>query len=236
MRYWNSFVVCLILNMSTWGHANDFIKKLPTQIDAENGLQCNKNNSICKAFKATVTHDTMMLKGDVITAYFQEKGGLLKVEVEGHVEGDSKGTYHAQGHHGSLNVDTGIVTLSGEAKVVDLQHSRTLKGEKLIVRLKKSPSTGKIEIERVEGHAKVEIITPKEVVKADKGVYEADQDFIVLTGNVRITNKDGQLKGDNAKMDLKTGMSRITSNKGPVQVFLRGRDIDTKEISVALCS
>lgn len=203
---------------SVSAQSSSSLKELPTKVDAEKGLECDKDNKVCKAFKATLTYDTMTLRGDVITAYFEEKG-LQKVEVEGHVHAHSQKAYQATGNSGSLNLETGVLTLSGAAEIIDIQEKKILRGGKLVALLKRSP-LGKVMIQRVNGYNRLELITPKEVVKADEGVYEIGTEFITLTGNVHITSKNGQLKGDKATMNLKTGLSRMTSSKKPVQVLL----------------
>jgi lipopolysaccharide export system protein LptA len=74
------------------------------------------------------------------------------------------------------------------------------------------PGAGKLD--RVEVFGNVEIRTPTEVVRGDRGVYSPQTGMARLLGNVRITRGDNQLNGREAIVNLRTGVSRLVSAPG----------------------
>ena len=83
--------------------------------------------------------------------------------------------------------------------------ARTSSGEEV-------PGAGRLD--RIEAFGHVEIRTPTEVVRGDRGVYSAATGMARLLGNVRITRGDNQVNGQEAIVDLKTGVARLVSTPG----------------------
>lgn len=69
-------------------------------------------------------------------------------------------------------------------------------------------------IEKVEAFGNVEIRTPTEVVRGERGVYDPITGMARLIGNVRITRGDNQLNGQEAIVNLQTGVARLVSVPG----------------------
>ncbi|WP_137176713.1 LptA/OstA family protein [Roseomonas sp. AR75] len=69
-------------------------------------------------------------------------------------------------------------------------------------------------IDRVEAFGDVEIRTPEEVVRGDRGVYSPQTGMARLLGNVRITRGDNQLNGQEAIVNLRSGIARLVSAPG----------------------
>lgn len=69
-------------------------------------------------------------------------------------------------------------------------------------------------IERVEAFGTVEIRTEEEVVRGDRGAYSPQTGLARLAGSVRITRGDNQLNGQEAIVDLRSGVSRLVSAPG----------------------
>lgn len=69
-------------------------------------------------------------------------------------------------------------------------------------------------IERVEAFGAVEIRTPEEVVRGDRGTYSPPTGLARLAGTVRITRGENQLNGQEAIVDLRSGVSRLVSAPG----------------------
>lgn len=74
------------------------------------------------------------------------------------------------------------------------------------------PSTGRIE--RVEAYGNVEVRTATEVVRGDRGVYSPVTSLARVLGNVRITRGENQLNGNEAIVNLATGVARLVSSPG----------------------
>ena len=72
-------------------------------------------------------------------------------------------------------------------------------------------------IEKVEAFGNVLVRTPTDTVTGDRGVYVPDTGIARLGGSVRITRGQNQLNGEEAEVDLKTGISRLTGGGGRIQ-------------------
>lgn len=69
-------------------------------------------------------------------------------------------------------------------------------------------------IERVEAYGNVEIRTPEEVVRGERGAYSPQTGLARLVGGVRITRGDNQLNGQEAIVNLRSGVARLVSAPG----------------------
>ena len=74
------------------------------------------------------------------------------------------------------------------------------------------PGAGRLD--RVEAFGSVEIRTPTEVVRGSTGVYSAASGLARLLGDVRITRGDNQINGQEAIVNLRTGVARLVSAPG----------------------
>lgn len=74
------------------------------------------------------------------------------------------------------------------------------------------PGAGKVD--RVEAFGNVEIRTPTDVVRGDRGVYSPATGMARLLGDVRITRGDNQLNGREAIVNMRTGVARLVSAPG----------------------
>lgn len=70
------------------------------------------------------------------------------------------------------------------------------------------------QLERVEAFGNVEIRTPGEVVRGDRGVYSEVTGMARLLGSVRITRGDNQLNGQEAIVNMRSGVARLVSTPG----------------------
>lgn len=69
-------------------------------------------------------------------------------------------------------------------------------------------------LDRVEAFGNVEIRTAEEVVRGDRGVYSPNSRLARLLGNVRITRGDNTLAGQEAIVNMETGVARLISAPG----------------------
>ena len=69
-------------------------------------------------------------------------------------------------------------------------------------------------LQRVDAFGHVEVRTAAEIFHADKGVYVPDSGIARLAGNVHLTRGQNQLNGDEAIINLKTGVSTMERNPG----------------------
>jgi len=68
-------------------------------------------------------------------------------------------------------------------------------------------------LQRVEGFGNVEVRTATEVVRGDRGVYVADSGIARLAGHVRIIRGQNYLDGDEALVNMRTGISTLVRDK-----------------------
>ena len=73
-------------------------------------------------------------------------------------------------------------------------------------------SSGKLQ--RVEGFGNVEVRTATETIRGDRGVYVADTGIARLVGDVHITRGQSQLNGDEAIVNMRTGISTLSRDPG----------------------
>mgnify|MGYP005853788335 CR=1 FL=1 len=69
-------------------------------------------------------------------------------------------------------------------------------------------------IDRVEAFGNVEIRTEQEVVRGDRGVYSPNSGLARLLGSVRITRGENTLTGQEAIVNMRTGVARLVSAPG----------------------
>lgn len=91
-------------------------------------------------------------------------------------------------------------------------HARVLSAH-----MKRDRKTGKTRIYKVEAFDDVSIVTPEDVVRSEKAVYNVETSIATLTGSVRITRDGNQLKGCSATVNMKTGVSKLKSCKNSGQ-------------------
>ena len=69
-------------------------------------------------------------------------------------------------------------------------------------------------LQRVDAFGHVEVRTQSEIFHADKAVYVPDSGIARLAGNVHLTRGQNQLNGDEAVINLKTGVSTLSRRPG----------------------
>ena len=91
-------------------------------------------------------------------------------------------------------------------------------GPKLAVSAPTKPGTDPLtssgKLERVEGFGNVEVRTATEIIRADRGVYVPDTGIARLAGGVHLTRGQNQLNGDEAVVNIRTGVSTLSKAPG----------------------
>ncbi len=85
---------------------------------------------------------------------------------------------------------------------------RIVRGDVLTARVVKQKD-GASHISRVDAHGNVIVTSPGQIARGDAGVYDLDTGIVTLTGRVRLTRGDNELKGRYAVVDLNTNVSRL---------------------------
>ncbi len=84
-------------------------------------------------------------------------------------------------------------------------------------------ANGRQEIQQVNVWGNVHISTASEIVRAEKGVYNVRTGIVRLQQNVKITRGKTQLNGNEAEVDLNSGISRLIGGKGRVRGLIQPR-------------
>ena len=93
-------------------------------------------------------------------------------------------------------------------RAVAVHQGKTVRADilKALIREKKD---GKSEVYIVEAFDNVLIVSEQDRVRADRGIYKIDSGIATLAGNITITRADSILTGDQAEVNLKTGVSKL---------------------------
>ena len=91
-----------------------------------------------------------------------------------------------------------------------VRQDRRLRANVLTAHYRKNKA-GKSEVYRVEAFGEVYILLAKDIVTADRGIYNVESGIATLTGSVKITRNQNQLNGCSAEVNLKTGFSKLNS-------------------------
>ena len=91
-------------------------------------------------------------------------------------------------------------------------------------------SSGKLD--HVEAFGNVSIRTPTDTVTGDRGVYVPDTGMARLAGNVRITRGQNQLNGQEADVNMKTGVATLSAApQGRVRGLVLPNDQSNKSLT-----
>lgn len=105
-------------------------------------------------------------------------------------------------------------TLVGYTTPPDAPGPAPAKPAKPAARPDTDPLMASGKLQRVEGFGHVEVRTATETIRGDRGVYVADTGIARLAGSVRITRGSSQLNGDEALVNMRTGISTLSRDPG----------------------
>jgi lipopolysaccharide export system protein LptA len=89
-------------------------------------------------------------------------------------------------------------------------------------------SSGKLQ--RVEGFGHVQVRTATEIINGDRGVYVSETGISRIAGHVKITRGQNQLEGDEALVNMRTGISTMVRDPGQrVQGLVVPNDATAKD-------
>ena len=89
-----------------------------------------------------------------------------------------------------------------------IRGDRIVHGDVLTARVEKLKD-GSSHISRVDAHGNVIVSSPGQIARGDAGVYDLDTGIVTLTGRVRLTRGENELRGRYAVVDLNTNVSRL---------------------------
>ena len=93
-------------------------------------------------------------------------------------------------------------------RAVAVHQGKTVRAD-ILKALMREKKDGKSEVYVVEAFDNVLIVSERDRVRADRGIYKVDSGVATLAGNITITRADSVLTGDEAEVNLKTGISKL---------------------------
>lgn len=178
---------------------------------------------------------------DLLRAYYRERGGSTEVwrlDAEGSVKihSPSEAVY---GELAIYDVDKSILVVRGgdlrfeagsdviradrqleywetrkmavaRGNAVAVRDDKTLRADVLAAYFRRQ-SDGSTRVFRVDAFDDVTIVTAKDTVTADRGVYNVESGIATLAGSVTIKRGENVLTGCSAEVNLNTGVSRLFS-------------------------
>jgi lipopolysaccharide export system protein LptA len=89
-----------------------------------------------------------------------------------------------------------------------------------------SGKDGKSKVTRIDAFDNVLVSSPNEIATGKQGVYNVDTGIAVLSGSVKVTRGNNQLRGAYAEINLNTGVSRLFgSGKQRVKGYFAPEDL-----------
>ena len=198
-----------------------------------------KNKAYIARGNARAAQGDVVVLADTLTAYYRETEtgatDIWRIDATGSVQIVSS-TQRAFGDQAVYDVGQGILILTGGTRLetetdritardsleyweknnfaiargnaIATRGKNQLSADMLTAHFTKDPG-GKSRVYQVDAIDNIVIITPDEVVKSTRGVYDVDTGIVTLTGSVKITRGKNQLNGEHAEVNLNTGVSKI---------------------------
>jgi lipopolysaccharide export system protein LptA len=178
---------------------------------------------------------------------------IYRLEAQGHVI-FANPSETMTGDHGVYDVDSAVLVMTGKGlkivtqrdtitardsiewydqtqlgvargNAVVLRGDRRVRGDVLTARVEKQ-ANGQSRVSRIDASGNVLVSSPGQVARADAGVYNLDTGIATLTGHVRLTRGENELRGRYAVVDLNTNVSRLLSAPPGPQVAGRGGRVE----------
>lgn len=158
--------------------------------------------------------------GNVILS---DQGRILKGESA--VYNLDTGFMEIEGENLSLKTDDMQITASEKmtydsaknvAQAIGDAHVKREKDDltaKIITAYLKKDEEGKLALKSAQAQHNVKIVTPDEILKGHKGVYDLENQKADIQGNVEIIRGPNSLKGERATLNLKTSVSKMYASK-----------------------
>lgn len=104
------------------------------------------------------------------------------------------------------NANKGVAKAIGNAKII--RETNTLSANTITANFTKD-SNGKQILNTAKASGGVTIKTPDEIITGNSGIYNAKNNTVKISGNVKITRGPNTLEGDRAEVNLTTNISKM---------------------------
>lgn len=162
---------------------------------------------------------------------------IYRLTADGQVRIISNGST-AQGDMATYDVDKGVAVLTGkdlklttpertltardsieyfvtQGKLIAIgdavvtEQKNRIRADRMTALFKTDPRTGQRRVDTMSATGNVIITTPDEVLKGDRGTYDAKTNIARLIGHVTITRGPNVLSGESAEVNLTTNVSKM---------------------------
>lgn len=101
----------------------------------------------------------------------------------------------------------------GRGNVTVTKEDKKIQSDIMKAYFTRNAITKSMEIDKIEFFDNIKISTQNEILTGDKGIYYAKKSIATISNNVKISQGKNSLYGDYAEINLKTGISKLKSNK-----------------------
>lgn len=115
-------------------------------------------------------------------------------------------------------------TLTAKGNAVLTDETNQLYADRIIGNYIETPQK-KYELRSIQAIGKVKIVTPTETIYGNDAFYDILKEKAFITGNVHVVRPQGEMNGDRAIIDMKTGVSQLEVDKTPEKGTNRVRGI-----------
>jgi lipopolysaccharide export system protein LptA len=169
-----------------------------------------KHMAVARGNAVVVTKDARRLAADVLVAYTTDTPA--QASAPGGTQGGAAGTAPAGGKSAAKPAGPAAGSAVGQPG----------SGDDLT-------SSGKLE--KVDAFGHVSVRTPTDTAIGDRAVYVPDTGIARLAGSVRITRGQNQLDGQEAEVNMKTGIARLLpSSTGRVSGLIVPNDTTNRDV------
>lgn len=219
------------------------------RIEADDGIEWRRNDQVYEATGNVVAiRGDLTVNAQVLRAFYRESEpgstDIFMMEAVGSVVINSQNA-QALGDRAIYDVDTGRIVISGQNVQLitsdytifadgnieffrDQNYAVANGGAKAIIGTRQVRADtliayflpdNNLEVDQLIAEGNMVIVTPTETVQADRGTYDPQTEIATASGNVQITRGDSHLVGEEAHVDMVTGISTITAGAAGQRVL-----------------
>lgn len=211
----------------------------PLVIDSRDGLKCDREKQVCTAAGEVIIRKGPYEIHSNTASAFMRKNAVGKMEI-GRVEAHDNVRFFgldgekATSEHATYDVDKHLIDLKpGKGRqVIVWKDEYVMLSNFLDIHLQEDAEQ-KLKIEKIDAKGHVTLSSPDELIEGDLATMTPETKLIIITGDVKVNKKEGQLRGSYAQVNLDTKASKVLKRDGvntdeKVRVFVYPEKTDKK--------
>lgn len=219
MRIYIAFLFAALISVqNSFGSTNETVKqaeRFPLTIDSRDGMHCDREKQFC-----TAEGQVVVKKGEY-EMYAKKAKAFMRRNNEGKNEINRIEAYddiRFFGINGETSTSDSAIydldqqklelTPSKGKQVILWKDDYILKASHLEIYFRQDESE-KYSLDHIDATGQVALSSPEELVEGDKAVFTPNDNMIIVTGDVRVTKEEGQLRGKYAKVNVDTKFSEV---------------------------